>query len=103
MIKARVINQMFLRRGEVTKQIPGHAPPADDDAPLLVQVSLRADDRKSKAKLMELVRRIERKRAMPIMIFPCQAVQHSDQMVCEQCELVWDTNDPIPPNCKRTS
>lgn len=100
MTKARVTNQIFLRDGEIIKQIPGHAPPADDGVPLLVHVSLWADDRKSKAELMELVHHIERKRAMPNMIFHCQAVQYSDQMVCEQCRRAWDTNDPIPPNCK---
>lgn len=29
----------------------------------------------------------------------CHARQHSDQMVCDRCGLVWDTNDPEPPAC----
>jgi hypothetical protein len=31
----------------------------------------------------------------------CQARQHSDQMICAACGLVWDTNDPEPPSCKQ--
>ena len=27
----------------------------------------------------------------------CKAVQHSDQMVCDLCNLTWDMNDPHPP------
>lgn len=30
----------------------------------------------------------------------CQAMQHSDQMVCEPCNLSWDMNDPAPPRCR---
>lgn len=30
----------------------------------------------------------------------CEARQHSDQMICVKCGLVWDTNDPDPPKCK---
>ena len=29
----------------------------------------------------------------------CLARQHSDQMICHQCGLVWDVNDPEPPVC----
>lgn len=29
----------------------------------------------------------------------CQAVQRSDQMNCDACSLVWDVNDPEPPEC----
>lgn len=29
----------------------------------------------------------------------CSALQHSDQMVCDACNLVWDVNDPAPPEC----
>lgn len=31
----------------------------------------------------------------------CLARQHSDQMICHQCGLVWDVNDPEPPVCQR--
>jgi hypothetical protein len=31
----------------------------------------------------------------------CFARQYSDQKICHQCGLVWDTNDPDPPACKR--
>ena len=31
----------------------------------------------------------------------CLARQHSDQMICMKCGLVWDVNDPEPPECKR--
>lgn len=30
----------------------------------------------------------------------CQARQYSDQMSCAACGLVWDTNDPDPPECR---
>jgi len=30
----------------------------------------------------------------------CQAVQHSDQMICEACGLLWDMNDHEPPLCR---
>ena len=30
---------------------------------------------------------------------PCQAVQQSDQKVCNRCGLVWDMNDPDRPAC----
>lgn len=29
----------------------------------------------------------------------CQARQVSDQMSCHKCGLVWDINDPEPPQC----
>ena len=29
----------------------------------------------------------------------CRARQCSDQMVCNDCFLVWDMNDPEPPDC----
>lgn len=29
----------------------------------------------------------------------CLARQYSDQMVCHQCDLRWDMNDPCPPTC----
>ena len=29
----------------------------------------------------------------------CKAVQASDSMVCYQCGLTWDMNDPHPPRC----
>lgn len=32
----------------------------------------------------------------------CQARQHSDQMICHKCGLVWDMNDPEPPVCVTT-
>ena len=31
--------------------------------------------------------------------FSCKARQHSDQMSCDHCGLVWDVNDPDPPVC----
>jgi len=31
----------------------------------------------------------------------CEAVQHSDQMMCRRCDLAWDVNDPSPPKCRR--
>ena len=31
----------------------------------------------------------------------CEAVQHSDQMSCEKCNLVWDINDSNPPACRK--
>lgn len=31
----------------------------------------------------------------------CLARQYSDQMVCHKCGLVWDMNDPEPPECLR--
>jgi len=30
---------------------------------------------------------------------PCEARQYSDQKVCHRCNLVWDMNDPEPPEC----
>lgn len=30
----------------------------------------------------------------------CKAMRMSDQMVCRACNLVWDVNDPEPPECK---
>lgn len=32
---------------------------------------------------------------------PCYATQHSDQMICHKCGLIWDMNDPDPPECRR--
>lgn len=35
----------------------------------------------------------------------CKARQHSDQMICHECGLIWGMNDPEPPECapkKRT-
>lgn len=32
----------------------------------------------------------------------CSIRQHSDQMMCGACNLVWDVNDSAPPNCPRT-
>lgn len=29
----------------------------------------------------------------------CQAVQYSDQKVCNRCGFTWDMNDPEPPEC----
>ncbi len=29
----------------------------------------------------------------------CQSRQHSDQMICHKCGLVWDMNDTDPPQC----
>ena len=29
----------------------------------------------------------------------CKARQYSDQMMCDQCALAWDMNDPEPPEC----
>jgi len=34
------------------------------------------------------------------MMSKCEAVQHSDQMVCDACALAWDMNDPAPPECE---
>lgn len=34
---------------------------------------------------------------------PCKAVQYSDLMVCHQCGLKWDTNDPDPPACRNVT
>lgn len=31
----------------------------------------------------------------------CKARQYADQMRCLKCGMVWDTNDPEPPECKR--
>lgn len=31
----------------------------------------------------------------------CRARQHSDQMMCGECALAWDVNDPDPPQCPR--
>lgn len=30
----------------------------------------------------------------------CKAYQQSDEMVCTQCGLRWDVNDPEPPKCQ---
>lgn len=29
----------------------------------------------------------------------CEAIQQSDQKCCPRCQLVWDMNDPEPPEC----
>mgnify|MGYP003387861937 CR=1 FL=1 len=29
----------------------------------------------------------------------CRARQYSDEMVCHECGLLWDKNDPEPPAC----
>lgn len=29
----------------------------------------------------------------------CAAYQVSDQMSCPKCGLIWDVNDPEPPQC----
>ena len=29
----------------------------------------------------------------------CKARQYSDEMVCHECGLTWDVNDPEPPKC----
>lgn len=34
------------------------------------------------------------------MLTGCGAIQYSDQMRCEVCNLTWDTNDSNPPVCK---
>ena len=31
----------------------------------------------------------------------CHAWQESDQMRCVPCGLVWDMNDPEPPECRK--
>ncbi len=31
----------------------------------------------------------------------CAARQYSDQMMCGECGLAWDVNDPDPPECNR--
>lgn len=31
----------------------------------------------------------------------CQARQYGDQMICVPCGLVWDMNDPEPPECRK--
>lgn len=30
----------------------------------------------------------------------CKAIQYSDQMVCDRCQLKWDVNDIDPPKCE---
>lgn len=30
----------------------------------------------------------------------CQARQYGSEMHCAKCGLVWDTNDPEPPECQ---
>jgi hypothetical protein len=32
---------------------------------------------------------------------PCIARYESDQVRCAECRLVWDRNDPDPPECGR--
>jgi hypothetical protein len=46
----------------------------------------------------DYVRTFKSKRREPTK---CLAVQHSDQMTCEKCDLRWDMNDPERPMCKR--
>lgn len=29
----------------------------------------------------------------------CRAKHRGDQMMCDECGLVWDVNDPDPPEC----
>lgn len=29
----------------------------------------------------------------------CAAIQQSDEMFCNKCDLRWDVNDPEPPRC----
>lgn len=36
-------------------------------------------------------------------IYKCVARRYSDQMICESCNLVWDVNDPDPPECKQNT
>lgn len=36
---------------------------------------------------------------MPKRNSRCLARQHGDQMICADCGLVWDVNDPEPPTC----
>lgn len=31
----------------------------------------------------------------------CHARQYGDQMICAACGLIWDTNDPEPPECRK--
>lgn len=31
----------------------------------------------------------------------CKAIQMSDNMVCRQCGVRWDANDPEPPECRQ--
>ena len=31
----------------------------------------------------------------------CKPVQYNDRTECETCGLLWDTNDPKPPSCRR--
>lgn len=33
----------------------------------------------------------------------CEAIQFSDQVVCEPCKLAWDVNDGSPPECMKLS
>lgn len=30
----------------------------------------------------------------------CRARRENDQLVCHQCGLAWDVNDPDPPACR---
>lgn len=39
-------------------------------------------------------------KSKPKRITGCRAVQYGDTTKCESCSLVWDTNDPTPPDCK---
>jgi hypothetical protein len=32
----------------------------------------------------------------------CAASQRSDQMLCDECGIGWDMNDPYPPACGKT-
>jgi hypothetical protein len=49
----------------------------------------------------KMVRREYERRFKPSAPTACKAVQHSDQTVCQACDLAWDTNDPNRPMCKR--
>lgn len=31
---------------------------------------------------------------------PCKVRQFGDRTTCDTCDLVWDTNDPFPPDCE---
>lgn len=31
----------------------------------------------------------------------CQGRQYGDQIICAPCGLIWDTNDPEPPECRK--
>lgn len=35
------------------------------------------------------------------MLQHCKARQYNDQIVCGDCNLAWDVNDPSPPECNK--